>query len=76
MTNKKVKSSQKFFFEVIHYEDGSSEMIRDNNGFSVIEMIGITTIIQNDLMTVFKGAFKLPKKVTRTSTNSPLIHKK
>lgn len=72
---KKVKNVQKYSFEVIHYEDGSSVINRTNDGFSVIEMIGISEIIKEKCMGVFKTAIKKPDEQNLKSTNSPLIHK-
>ena len=71
---RKVKSVQKYTFEIIHYEDGFSVMNRTNDGFSVIEMLGISSIINNNLMQVFESAFKPTDEVNRNSNNSPLIH--
>ena len=43
------------------YEDGSSEMVRRNDGFTVLEIIGIASMINNDLMSHISG--KNPLKV-------------
>jgi hypothetical protein len=74
---KKIKSKQTYTIETIHYEDGTALMKRVNDGYSVIEMIGLTTIIQNDLLDLYKKSFskRLTKEVVRSSTNSPIIHK-
>lgn len=71
---RKVKSVQKYTFEIIHYEDGHSVMNRTNDGFSVMEMLGIASIINNNLMEVFESAIKPTSEVNRNSTNSPLVH--
>lgn len=72
---KEVKSSQKYTFDLIHNTDGSSEMRRSNKGFSVIEIIGITALVQNDMMKLLRENVKPIDKITRTSTDSPIIHK-
>ena len=74
MSERKVKSIQKYTFEVIHYEDGHSTMNRSNDGFSVMEMLGVVSIVQNNLMNVFEQALKPNDEVNVNSTNSPLIH--
>jgi hypothetical protein len=72
---RKVKSIQKYTFEIIHYEDGYSTMNRNNDGFSVIELLGVVSIVQNNLMGLFERAVKPNDEVNINSTNSPLIHK-
>lgn len=72
---RKVKSVQKYTFEIIHYEDGYSVMNRTNEGFSVIEMIGISEIIKHNLMGVLKGAVKDTNEKNIKSSGSPVIHK-
>ena len=72
---RKVKSVQKYTFEIIHYEDGHSVMNRTNEGFSVIEMIGISEIIKDNLMGILKGAVKDTNEKNIKSSGSPVIHK-
>lgn len=72
---RKIKSVQKYIFEIIHYDDGYSVLNRTNEGFSVIEMLGVASIINNNLMEVFKSAITPTDEVNINSTNSPLIHK-
>lgn len=72
---RKVKSVQKYTFEIIHYEDGYSVMNRSNEGFSVIEMLGISEIIKENLMSILKGAVKDTDDQNITSCDSPIIHK-
>lgn len=70
----KVKLIQRYTFEIIHYEDGHSVINRKNENFSVIEMIGISEIIKENVIGVFKGAIKPADEVNIQSTNSPIIH--
>lgn len=74
---KTVESKKTFTFEIVHYTDGSSTMNRENNGFSVVEILGITELVQQELMDVYrKGVQKmLPSEINRKPTNSPMIHK-
>lgn len=72
---KKVISTQKYTFEIVHYDDGTSVMNRANKGFSVIELLGAASIISNNLMGIFKDAIKKPDKVNIKSKNSPISHK-
>lgn len=73
---KTIQSRQKYTIEVIHYFDGSSELRRFNNGFSVTELIGLLSVAMRNLHEVYEGAF-IPNvdKVNRKSKNSPLIRK-
>jgi hypothetical protein len=73
---KTIQSRQKYTIEVIHYTDGSSHLNRFNNGFSVIEMIGLLSVALKNLHDVYEGAF-MPKvdTINRKSKNSPIIHK-
>lgn len=72
---KKIESVQRYTFEIIHYDDGTSTMNRENDGFSVLEMFGITQMLNNDLIGCFKDNFKPVDEINRTSKNSPFIHK-
>jgi hypothetical protein len=72
---RKVKSVQRYTFEIIHYEDNHSVMNRTNEGFSVIEMIGISEIIKDNLMCILKGAVKDTDEQIIKSSDSPIIHK-
>lgn len=73
---RKVKSVQKYTFEIIHYEDDYSIMKRTNKGFSVVELLGIISIVQSDLMELMKQAVRLTDEINLFSTDSPIIHKK
>lgn len=73
--SRKVKSIQKYTFEITHYEDGQSTIKRMNQGFSVVELIGITAMVNRDLIDLFKDVVKPANKIIRKSRNSPLIHR-
>ena len=70
----KIISKQTYKFELIHYADGTSTMNRENNGFSVFEMLGICEIIRANMLTILSEAQKLPDKINVKSKNSPFIH--
>lgn len=72
---------QKYTIQISHYADGTSQMHRENNGFSVIELMGILEIVKGNLLEVsaenlFKDAITEVNEVSIKSNNSPLIHKK
>lgn len=67
---------QKYTIQISHYADGTSQMYRENNGFSVIELMGILEIVKENLLEVFKDAITEVNEVSIKSNNSPLIHKK
>ena len=67
---------QKYTIQISHYADGTSQMHRENNGFSVIELMGILEIVKENLLEVFKDAITEVNEVSIKSNNSPLIHKK
>lgn len=76
MKNKReIQSIQRYTFEIIHYSDGHSVMNRLNEGFSVVEMLGITEMIKQNLMEVLKGALTEVDETNVNAVNSPLIHK-
>lgn len=74
MSKKKEISRQTYLFEVIHYDDGTSTLNRNNKGFSVLELMGIDSLVQSDMHHIFKENVKV-KEVMRHSADSPLIHK-
>jgi len=64
-------------FEIINYSDGTATWKRRNDGFSVTELVGIATIIQQDMLELLRGALKQSLPVAdRKAKNAPLIHKK
>jgi hypothetical protein len=72
--NRKVKSIQRYTFEIVHYEDGKSTMTRRNENFSVLELMGIASMIQGNLMKTFETVITPCEEKNLTSVNSPLIH--
>lgn len=49
---KETTSIQKYTIQISHYADGTSQMHRENNGFSVIELMGILEIVKENLLEV------------------------
>ncbi len=74
MEERKVKSVQRYTFEIAHYEDGYSVMTRLNEGFSAIEMLGITELIKENVIALLKDVMKDTDEVNVKSTDSPIIH--
>lgn len=59
------KNLQSYYVEIITKEDGRRVMNRTNSGFNVFELIGILSIIQNDLYHCFDEAVKEPDEINR-----------
>lgn len=74
---KKISSKRTYKIEVIHYADGTGKWNRSNTGFSVMELMGILSLVQSDLQKLYTEAVKpkLPTNISRKATNAPLIHK-
>lgn len=71
---RKVKSVQKYTFEIVHYEDGYSVINRTNEGFPVVEMLGICEIVKHNMMEILKSVIREPDEENIQSSNSPTIH--
>lgn len=44
-TEKKVKSERTYTIKVINYEDGTNTLIRNNEGFNILELMGIGNLL-------------------------------
>ena len=67
---------QTYSFEVIQYSDGTARLDRKNTGFSILELLGISALVQHDMAVLIGEAMGTKiKEVTRTSEDSPIIHK-
>jgi hypothetical protein len=75
MDPKKVVKRKTYRIEVEYYEDGSSMMTRENQGFSVLEMLGITAMLQQHLSGIMKQFSPDVYDVQVKSTGSPITHK-
>ena len=72
---KKIISHKKYTIEVISYEDGTTTMNRTNDGFSIVELLGITTMVQQHMLKVMEEHKNPnPDKINIQSKNSPLCH--
>jgi hypothetical protein len=49
----KVVSERKYTITLTQYSDGSSNLKRDNAGFTALELLGILTHAQNDVLLIF-----------------------
>lgn len=74
MEKRKVIKKQTYKIEVTTYSDGHSVMKRGNTGFSVVEMLGLLSMVKSDLLECFKDGLKTPDKIIRKSKNSPILH--
>lgn len=70
---KKQISKQSYSIEIIHYDDGSSVMNRCNDGFSIIEIIGLTALVSSDMQSLIKENFKTPDEINRVSKRAKFI---
>lgn len=74
--DKKVTKVQKYTIEVIHYEDGSTEMSRTNDGFSVFGLIGILSHVLRHIHSIVDENYKpIVDTETINSTNSTMFPK-
>ena len=72
---KKLTHRQFYTIEVLHYDNGESIMNRENDGFSVFELLGITEMVQRDLMALLREEIGLKmSEVNRVGSNSPIHH--
>lgn len=75
MENKTVVKRKTYRIEVEYYEDGSSMMTRENQGFSVLEMLGITAMLQQHLHQIMRDFAPNVDNLAIRSFDSPIIHK-
>jgi hypothetical protein len=52
---KKVVRKQSWNITIEHYDDGTCQLIRTNDGFNAIELLGLTTNAQYDIMQQLRG---------------------
>ena len=71
---RKVRSVKKYTFELINYNDGTCDMNRENNGFSMIELLGILTLVKDHLLNLITSNLKPVDEINLKSSNCPLIH--
>ena len=55
---KKIISKKIYKVECTEYSDGSSKMTRTCDGFNLIEILGLTTLVQLEVMKQIKGTIK------------------
>lgn len=55
---RKIVIQKKYTVTVTDYDDGKSVMERDNDGFSVIELLGLSNLLNREIHEQFKGEFK------------------
>ncbi len=60
---KTVVRKQSYNIEIHHYDDGTVQMFRTNDGFHAIELLGICELAQSDIIEQLKGTVKVDKVV-------------
>jgi hypothetical protein len=75
MDPKTVVKRKTYRIEVEYFEDGSSMMTRENQGFSVLEMLGITAMLQQHLNGIMKQFSPDVDDLEVKSSGSPITHK-
>ena len=71
---KEIRFKKTWTVEVTEYKDGTMNMSRSNDGFSVMELLGVTTMVQNHLLGLMESIKDKPDSVNVSSTNSPVFH--
>jgi len=61
---KKSVRKQTWTIEIEHYDDGSTTMRRTNDGFTAIELVGLSHIVSSDIIDQIAGKVK-PTRVER-----------
>lgn len=73
MSKKNLKHQRKYTIVVNTYDDNSIQIIRQNKGYSVIELLGMIEVVRANLLNLISDNLnEMP--TTRKSTNSPIIH--
>jgi hypothetical protein len=79
MTKSKVTHRKKYTIEALWFEDGTYTIKRSNNGFSVMELLGIVSTVKQDLTDLFYDTFgahsRQPDNVERNASRSYMIQK-
>lgn len=79
MKKPKVTHRKKYYIEALWFEDGTYTIKRTNNGFSVMELLGLLSAIKQDLTELFYDAFgahsRQPDNVEKSSKDSYMIQK-
>jgi hypothetical protein len=73
---KRIIITQTYTITTVHYADGSMNITRCNDGYSVLELIGLLSVAITDLTKYFKKQGN-PQgvRIKRVSTNSPITNK-
>lgn len=59
MENKKIISTKKWTIEVNEYSDGSSDLVRTNEGFDALELLGLADLASWDIREMIVGRIKV-----------------
>ena len=58
LSKRVIKSSQTYTFTIEKYEDGCRAMIRHNDGFTALELLGICSMISREIIDQQEGRIK------------------
>jgi hypothetical protein len=65
-----MKVLQKYTFQVVIDEDGDEKLVRTNEGFTALELLGIASMIQYEVNQMISGEMK-PDRVERIVRDAP-----
>lgn len=74
MSKKRIIHQRKYTITVNTYDDGTVQILRQNKGFSIIELLGMIEVVRGDLLKLISNNTN-DMPTTRKSTDSPIIHK-
>ncbi len=74
MEKKKIIKRKLYSVIVLYYSDGTAKMLRRNRGFSCVELLGILSLVKNNVLGLFNQAWKETEEVDVKSSDSPLLH--
>jgi hypothetical protein len=55
MQEKKVITAKKYEFLVTHFDDGTTNLERTNDGFNALEILGLTNLISLEVKDIIQG---------------------
>lgn len=66
---KVVTRRQTYTIHMEHYDDGTTQMFRSNDGFNAIELLGICELTQSDIVDQLRGKVQVDKVVRTVVEN-------
>ena len=69
MSKKKVqpKVVKVMRYEFVHtvFDDGTADLLRTNDGFNLLELLGLLELTRDDIHSLFKNGYPKPTEITR-----------